>query len=68
MTYPRAHWFNRMLGTLSDLYCWARGTDFRLYIHTGIDDAIRDEGFLRFYQVTTILWTVAFYERESAED
>lgn len=68
VTYPRAHWFNRMLGTLSDLYCWARGTDFRLYIHTGIDDAIRDEGFSRFYQVTTILWTVAFYEREPAED
>jgi magnesium-protoporphyrin O-methyltransferase len=68
VSYPREHWFNHVVGTFADLYCWGRGSDFRLYIHTGVDEAIQDEGFSRFYRVTTLLWTVAFYERAPAGD
>jgi magnesium-protoporphyrin O-methyltransferase len=63
VVYPKERWYIRALGNLGNAYCWARGMEFRMYLHTGIDEIIRERGFTRFYQVETILWTVALYER-----
>lgn len=63
VAYPKETWYNRVLGGIADVYCWARGMDFRLYMHTGVDEAIRAEGFVPFYEVSTIVWRVALYER-----
>lgn len=64
VVYPKEAWYNQLIGRMADVYCWARDTDFRLYIHTGVDEAIRAEGFVPFYQENTILWRVALYERQ----
>jgi magnesium-protoporphyrin O-methyltransferase len=65
VTYPRETWYNQVIGQLADVYCWARGMDFRMHIHSGVEEAIRAEGFVPFYQVNTVLWRVALYERTS---
>lgn len=64
VTYPKERWYTQVLGGVADAYCWARGMDFRLYMHTGVDETIRTEGFTPFYQVNTLLWKVALYERD----
>lgn len=38
--------------------------DFRMYIHTRVEEAIRANGFALFYQVDTILWRVGLYGRQ----
>lgn len=65
VTYPRETWYNQAIGQLADVYCWVREMDFRMYIHTGVRETIREEGFVPFYQVNTILWNVELYERET---
>jgi hypothetical protein len=37
---------------------------FRMYVHSGIEETIRAEGFEPFYQVHTILWRIELYERK----
>lgn len=66
VVYPKEAWYNQVIGGVADVYCWARGMDFRLYIHSGVDDAIREKGFVPFYRINTVLWRVALYEREEA--
>jgi hypothetical protein len=68
VTYPKPRWYTQVIGTLSDVYCWARGMDFRLCIHTEVEAIIRAEGFTPFYQVNTLLWRVALYERRNGTD
>lgn len=63
VTYPKSRWYLRWAKPISDLYCWIKDMDFRIYLHEGVDRAIREEGFRRFYHVQTILWNVALYER-----
>lgn len=63
VTYPKRRWYLRWIKPLADLYCWFRDMDFRIYLHKGVDETIQREGFRPFYQVDTILWTVALYER-----
>lgn len=63
VAYPKEAWYNRGFGGIADVYFWARDMDFRFYVHTGVDEAIRAEGFTPFYQVNTVLWRVALYER-----
>lgn len=66
VVYPKETWYNRVLETLAGAYFWIRGLKyFRLYIHSGVEEAIRAGGFRPFYQVETILWRVGLYERES---
>lgn len=65
VSYPKEQWYNQVLGHLADAYFWIRGMDFRLYMHTGVEDAIRGEGFAPFYQVDTLLWRVELYERQN---
>jgi len=64
VTYPKERWYNQMIGGLAGVYCWVRDMDFRMYIHTGVEEAIRANGFAPFYQVNTTLWRVELYERE----
>jgi len=65
VTYPKERWYNKVLESLSGAYCWARDMDFRMHVHTGVEDAIRANGFESFYQVTTALWRVELYERDN---
>ncbi|MFB6230461.1 MAG: class I SAM-dependent methyltransferase [Salinibacter sp.] len=64
VTYPKERWYNQVIGGLAGVYCWVRDMDFRMYIHTGVEEVIRANGFVPFYQVNTILWRVELYERE----
>lgn len=66
VVYPKERWYNRMLGRIGNTYCWARSMEFRIYVHSGVEETIRAEGLVPFYQVETILWKVALYERERA--
>ncbi|WP_263789984.1 hypothetical protein [Salinibacter sp.] len=66
VTYPKERWYNQVIGGLAGVYCWVRDMDFRMYIHTGVEETIRANGFTPFYQVNTILWRVELYERNSA--
>ncbi len=63
VTYPRTRWFLRWAKPVTDLYCWWKDMDFRIYLHEGVDRAIQSAGFRRFYHVKTFLWHVALYER-----
>lgn len=65
ITYPKERWYNQVIGGLTGVYCWARDMDFRMYIHTGVEETIRANGFEPFYQDDTILWRVALYERQN---
>lgn len=65
VTYPKERWYNRVISGVNGAYCWARDLAFRMYIHSGIEEAIRAEGFEPFYQTGTILWKVELYEREA---
>ena len=38
--------------------------DFQMHIHTGVEEAIRANGFAPFCQVHTILWRVDLYGRQ----
>ncbi|MFB6273529.1 MAG: class I SAM-dependent methyltransferase [Salinibacter sp.] len=64
VTYPKEAWYNKMLKGLTDIYCWIRDMDFRMYIHSKVEETIRSAGFTPFYQVNTILWRVSLYERD----
>jgi len=66
VSYPKERWYNKIIGGLAAGYCWARDMDFRMYIHTGIQETIEAQGFERFYQVGTMIWQVELYEREGA--
>lgn len=66
VVYPKERWYNRMLGGLGNLYFRVRGTGFRVYMHHGVDDAIRAQGLTPFYQVETLIWKLGLYERSSA--
>ncbi len=66
VTYPKPRWYGKVIEKLAGVYCWARDMDFRMYVHSGIEDTIRAEGFEPFYQVETILWRIELYEREKA--
>lgn len=68
VTYPKPRWYLRWTKPFADLYCWFKNMDFRIYLHRGVDEAIKNEGFHPFYQVETILWNVALYERSDAVD
>jgi hypothetical protein len=49
---------------LAGVCCWVRDMGFRMYVHSGIEETIRAEGFEPFYQVHTILWRIELYERK----
>ena len=66
VTYPKPRWYGTLIEKLAGVYCWVRDMDFRMYVHSGIEAAIRDAGFEPFYQVETILWRVELYERADA--
>lgn len=66
VTYPKPRWYGKIIEKLAGVYCWARDLDFRMYVHSGVEETIRAEGFEPFYQVETILWTVELYERNGA--
>ena len=66
VTYPKDRWYGRAIEAMASVYCWACDMDFRMYVHSGIEEAIREEGFKPFYQVETILWKVDLYERHTA--
>ncbi len=66
VTYPKPRWYGNVIEKLAGVYCWARDMDFRMYVHSGIEKAIRSEGFEPFYQVETILWRVELYEQKGA--
>ena len=66
VTYPRTRWFLRWAKPVTDLYCWWKDMEFRIYLHEGVDEAIQSAGFRRFYQTETFLWNVALYERPEA--
>lgn len=63
VVYPKARWYLRWIKPLSDCYFWFRDSDFRIYLHRGVDAAIRGHGFQPFYQSGTLIWNVAVYER-----
>lgn len=66
VVYPKERWYNQLGERIANLYFRVRSTDFRIYMHSAVDEAIRGEGFTPLYQVDTILWQVALYERENA--
>jgi hypothetical protein len=53
-----------VVGGLAGVYCWVRDMDFQMHIHTGVEEAIRANGFAPFCQVHTILWRVGLYGRQ----
>lgn len=66
--YPKNRWYSRLGQRVANLYFRVRGMNFRLYVHSGIDATIRQEGFTPFYQAETVLWKVALYERTTGSD
>lgn len=64
VVYPKPNLIAKGIGRLADAYCWVRGSDFGLYIHDGVDDTIRAQGFTPFYDVTTVIWRITLYERD----
>ncbi len=66
VTYPKERWYNKVIEKMAGVYCWVRDMDFRMHVHHGVEDAIREQGFTPFYQVETIVWRVALYERNDA--
>lgn len=66
VTYPKPGWYLQWAKPFFDLYCWFKDVDFRIYLHQGVDRTIQNEGFDPFYEVDTILWKVALYERTNA--
>ena len=65
VTYPKEQWYNKIVEGMAGVYCWVRDMAFRMHVHSGVEDTIRDEGFEPFYQVTTALWRVELYERDN---
>jgi len=63
VTYPKERWYNKAIEKMAGVYCWVRDMAFRMYVHTGVDEAIRAQGFTPFYEVGTPIWQVALYER-----
>jgi magnesium-protoporphyrin O-methyltransferase len=68
VSYPKERWYNKIISGLAAGYCWARDMDFRMYIHSGIQETIEAQGFDRFYQTGTLIWQVEIYEREGSLD
>jgi len=66
VTYPKERWYNKIIGGMAAVYCWARDMHFRMYIHSGIQETIEAQGFDRFYQTDTMIWQVELYERKGA--
>ncbi len=66
VVYPKPTWFAKTLEGIADLYCRIKGSEFRIYIHDEVDETIRAQGFSPFYEVSTIIWRVALYERDAA--
>lgn len=64
VVYPKRTWYLRWLKPLADLYFWMKDMDFRIYLHDGIERAVRDAGFRPFYQIETLVWKVELYERD----
>lgn len=66
VVYPKERWYTRLGERVANLYFRIRRMDFRTYVHSGVDEAIRSAGFTPFYQNETILWRVALYERKTS--
>lgn len=63
VVYPKERWYLSAGLQLANIYCWARGMDFRVFVHDNVDATIRAEGFAPVYRDETILWNVGLYER-----
>ena len=63
--YPRAVWWMRMAGALTNLFMWVRRSGFRLYLHSpaAIDAVLRGQGLERRRLVRTPVWEVVVYRR-----
>lgn len=68
VVYPKERWYTEAAHGLLNLYCRARDMNFRMYVHDGVDDAIRAQGFVPFYDVDLALYRVTLYEREELVD
>lgn len=66
--YPRPHLLNRVGLPLVNLVERIRGIPFRVFLHPPADIArvLREQGLLRRFHATTLVWEVGVWERRSA--
>lgn len=68
LTYPRDRWYVRAGMALGSLLMWLIRSDFRPYLHDPrqVEAWIRDAGFVKRYENTTLVWLTQVYEKAGA--
>ena len=68
LSYPRDRWFVRAVLRAENILRRLRGNPFRAFVHspTALDSLLRDNGFTRTYQASTLAWRADIYTRNAA--
>jgi len=67
LSYPRGRWFVRAALGVENALRRVRGNPFRAFVHppTALDALLRQSGFTRTYQASTLAWHADIYARVS---
>jgi SAM-dependent methyltransferase len=67
LSYPRDRWFVRAALWVENALRWVRGNRFRAFVHSpaGLDTLLRQSGFTRTYQESTLAWHADIYARNA---
>jgi 2-polyprenyl-3-methyl-5-hydroxy-6-metoxy-1,4-benzoquinol methylase len=65
LVYPRVEWWTRSTIPLENLFFRAKGSDFRVYLHSkeAVEAILHRLGFTRVFCRETLVWQVVVYER-----
>jgi SAM-dependent methyltransferase len=67
LSYPRGRWFVRAAVWVENALRRVRGNPFRAFVHSpaALDSLLRQSGFTRRYQESTIAWHADIYARDA---
>jgi magnesium-protoporphyrin O-methyltransferase len=67
LSYPRGRWFVRAALWVENALRRVRGNPFRAFVHSpaALDTLLRQSGFTRTYQASTLAWHADIYARVS---
>ena len=67
LSYPRGRWFVRAAVWVENTLRRARGNPFRAFVHppAALDTLLRQCGFTRLYQESTLTWHADIYARDA---
>ena len=67
LSYPRSRWFVRAALWVENTLRRVRGNPFRAFVHSpsALDTLLRESGFTRRYQESTLAWHADIYARDA---